>query len=206
MLEKEFLYQIDGIFSPLECQQLIEKADKIGWKTIDRGIALYDRAIMLDQGLADNLYAKIKHLLPETFRGDKIIGVNSHFRFSKYLPGGRFEIHRDGINIADNGDRAVMTLNIFLNVPEEGGSTIFYKEPQNFSRELSQRPEILLEAKPKEGRGALFYNQILHEGSCVTKGLKYLIRTDVMVQEPSMEFSFERQMQNQHTKNFFVNY
>lgn len=187
---QKFLYQIDDIFTPEECKRLIEKAEKIGWHTMDRGIALYDRALMTDQNLADYIFQKIKHLVPDYFMGQRVVGLNDHFRFSKYYPGGRFEIHKDGINIDKRGNRAVMTLNIFLNVPEEGGGTIFYEDPKTPSRvprdTLKQISRVMLNARPKEGRGALFYNQILHEGETVKKGVKYLIRTDVMVAEPGI--------------------
>ena len=179
MKEKEFLHQIDDLFSKQECDDFIKKIEKMKeWKTVDRGIALYDRVTINDQELADRLFMKIKHLIPEYFMGQRVIGLNNYFRFSKYYPGGRFGIHKDGINTDKDGNRAIMTLNIFLNTPEKGGGTIFYKEPDEV---FQDNYDIVLDARPIPGRGALFYNQILHEGETVDLGLKYLIRTDVMV-------------------------
>jgi len=169
----QFLHQIDDIFTEAECGALIAKADKNGWHTIDNGIANYDRSIITDDNMAKLLFDKIRYLLPITFKNQRIIGLNNHFRFSRYIPGGKFKIHKDGINVDDNGNRAVMTLNIFLNYVEDGGGTIFYKNSNG-------RRNIELNCRPKPGRGALFYNQIEHEGEIVKKGLKYLVRTDVM--------------------------
>ena len=66
-----------------------------------------------------------------------------------------------------------MTLNIFLNDVKAGGGTIFYENRRGKLVEL-------MNVRPKTGRGALFYNQIDHEGEIVKDGWKYLIRTDVM--------------------------
>lgn len=168
-----FIVQIDDIFTEEECHQLIEKAESLGMSEVDRGNALYDRSIMVDKELANKLFEKIRHLLPTVFNEKRIIKLNDHFRFSKYNLGGNFGIHRDGFNIDNEGLISLMTLNIFLNEPEEGGSTVFYDNDRN----------MVLDCKPKAGRGALFYNQILHEGSVVSKGTKYLIRTDVMAKD-----------------------
>jgi hypothetical protein len=108
-------------------------------------------------------------LLPY-FNGERIIKINDYFRMSKYTKNGRFEIHKDGINTDKDGNRACMTLNIFLNIPEKGGGTIFYTDEKT----------LLKNVRPKKGRGTLFYNQIYHEGEVVEKGQKYLLRTDVM--------------------------
>ena len=172
-MSKPFLHVIDKIFTEVECHKIIEVIEnKDHWEHVDRGIAEYERLILIDKPLANYLFSKIKHVLPDHFKGMKIIGLNDHFRFSKYFPGGSFGIHRDGINTDNKGNRAVMTLNIFLNVPEEGGGTIFYD---------NSGKQVIRNVRPKSGTGALFYNQIYHEGELVKKGFKYLIRTDVMV-------------------------
>jgi len=170
----DFLYEIDNIFTEEQCKELIERADTTGWKFIDRGIADYHRAMVVDPELANYLFEGIKHLLPSHFNGERIVGLNDYFRFSKYDDGGRFERHSDGINVDKQGNRACMTLNIFLNEVPEGGGTLFYRTDQYGNQVCVKN------VRPKSGRGALFYNQIVHEGEPVTKGPKYLIRTDVM--------------------------
>jgi len=168
-----FLKVIDGIFTEEESKELINRADKAGWEFVDRGIANYWRSIIVDENLADYIFQGIQHVLPKKFGNQHIVKLSSHFRLSKYDTGGRFEKHTDGINIDNDGLRACMTLNIFLNVPEEGGGTIFYYFYKDEER-------VLENVRPVVGRGALFYNQIRHEGEKVSKGHKYLIRTDVM--------------------------
>lgn len=162
---------IDNVFTKEECEDLIKKAESIGFKTIDRSIALYDRVIMTDKKLADHLYNKYKNIIPEYIDGERVVGINDHFRFSKYHIGGKFDIHLDAFNTDSNGNISRLTFNIFLNEDFEGGETDFYEDDAKTLR---------CSVKPKTGRGALFYSQQYHCGNKVTKGNKYLIRTDVM--------------------------
>jgi len=172
-MSEQFLKVFNNLFTSEECQNLIEKVENdYIWEHVDRGIAKYERVIMKDKKLAGELFEKIKYELPQQFKGMRIIGLNDHFRFSKYFPGNSFGIHRDSINVDEQGNRAVMTLNIFLNDVEEGGGTIFYYD--------NSGQQVMKNVRPTAGAGALFFNQIYHEGELVKRGYKYLIRTDVM--------------------------
>lgn len=167
----KYLQVVDNLLTPQECQDLINKAESIGFKEVDRGIAIYHQAMITDQTLANKFYHKIKHLLPSHFNGFPIVGLNDHFRFSKYHPRGFFDIHKDGVNQDSKGNRSVMTLNIFLNDNFQGGETDFYYDDKTTLRYSVQ---------PKPGRGALFAAQQYHCGNQVVEGYKYLLRTDVM--------------------------
>ncbi len=177
---------IDNLLSPEECKTLINRADHVkdkdgnrGWHMADTG-GLYMRVVMIDPTLADTLFQRIKAFLPETYKGFKILYLNSHFRFSKYAAGGHFPLHRDGTNLDKDrletyGEtQSMFTLNIFLNDDFLGGETEFFsqKRGQFSSRYI---------AKPKAGRAALFYANQLHRGNTVQTPYKYLLRTDVMV-------------------------
>jgi predicted 2-oxoglutarate/Fe(II)-dependent dioxygenase YbiX len=135
---------------------------------------------MIDQNLAEMLFRRIKPLLPETYRGFKILYLNSHFRFSKYNAGGQFPIHRDGTNLDKDRletygmTQSMFTLNIFLNDDFIGGETEFFTQRKG---QIASR----YVAKPKAGRAALFYANQLHRGNMVHTPYKYLLRTDVMV-------------------------
>jgi len=171
MLSSKKIINILRVFSEEECDDLIKEANKQQWKLVDNGIAYYHRVILIDKSLSDKVFERVKHVIPEYINEQKIIGLNDHFRFSKYYEGGSFGKHTDGINIDKNGNRSMMTLNIFIDGPEEGGGTIFYSN------------DIVERVVPHKGIGVLFSHNILHEGEVVKKGIKYLIRTDVMTQE-----------------------
>ena len=68
--------------------------------------------------------------------------------------------------------RSCLTLNIFLNDDFEGGETDFL---------FDDKQTLRFSAKPKAGRAMLFYSQQYHRGNKVTKGEKYLLRTDIMI-------------------------
>ena len=169
----KYLNIIDDLFTVDECKQLISFAEEQGFKEVDRSIAKYFRVEFDNPYLAQMLCSRLinRNVLPNMWNGSTVTGLNAHFRFSKYEPGMEFGIHKDGFNVDKNGNRSVMTLNIFMNDDFEGGETDFFHEDKSFR----------FSAKPKVGRASLFDSQQYHCGNKVTKGLKYLLRTDVMV-------------------------
>jgi hypothetical protein len=145
----------------------IKKLDNDNLEHIDRGNAVYDRNILIDNDLARAIHARLLQYVPkEMMNGAE---VNTHFRFSKYQDGGYFDIHQDGFNQTQSGKRSKYTLNIFLNTEFDGGQTEFYND----------RKELVYQAVPKPGFGVLFDRAIWHRGNKVSKGYKYLLRTDI---------------------------
>lgn len=187
-----FLCVIDELLSKEECRELILKAENM--KTDDSGNkswhnphtgGTYKRVIMVDRDLADRLFERIKPVLPQTMDNYRLVYLNSHFRFSKYSPGGLFPIHMDGTNYDNdriqngNSSVSVCTLNIFLNDKFSGGETeFFYFLDNNDEIELPGPTRYV--ASPAPGRACLFYAKQYHCGNKVRDGYKYLLRTDVM--------------------------
>lgn len=171
----KYLKVFDNILSPEECEKLIEHFDSESKssdiKYIDRGIANYFRLEENNNTLSETLWNKIKDYIPRHYAGGELVRLNKHFRFSKYEPGMRFDMHRDGTNQDSYGNRSVLTLNIFLNNAFSGGETDFFNEDKS----------LYYSTKPKQGRAALFDGSWLHCGNEVSEGCKYLLRTDVML-------------------------
>lgn len=162
---------VDNLLSPSFCAELIARLDVGTLEKVERAdMANYSRNILVDEKLADALYEHIKPLLPSNV---KTVRCNEYFRFSKYIPGEEFKIHRDGVNQDRYGNRTKFTVNIFLSDDFLGGETDFFDEGRN----------CIFSAKPAVGRGAIFDRDILHCGNKVYEGIKYLIRTDVMVSD-----------------------
>ena len=170
----KYLNVIDDLLSKDECKYLIDFAEKQGFKEVDRGIANYFRVEFDNDWLANMLGQRLisRNCMTAVWNGSKVVGLNNHFRVSKYDPGMKFDIHKDGFNVDTKGNRSVMTLNIFINEEFEGGETDFFHENKTFR----------FSAKPKTGRAALFDSQQYHCGNKVVSGYKYLLRTDIMVQ------------------------
>lgn len=177
-----FLKVFDQLLSDHECESLVTFFEKnLMIDFIDRGNAEYFRVEHDDPELAESLWSRIENEVPKTFKGERVVGLNSHFRMSKYEPGMQFGIHKDGINQNSLGHRSVMTLNIFLNENFDGGETDFFLDDKT----------LRFSAKPQMGRGALFDSQQYHCGNVVSNGCKYLLRTDVMGVSETPSYSTE---------------
>jgi hypothetical protein len=170
-INNRWMTVIDDLLSEEECTNFINKFDNDTLEHCDRSIAQYDRSVWKSPEFAQTIFNRISELLPDKLKGK--IAVNDHFRFSKYVDGGFFDIHRDGINQDAQGRRAIMTINIFLNSEFQGGETDFLFEDKT----------LAVRAVPKAGKGAVFDREILHRGNRVSSGFKYLLRTDVMFDE-----------------------
>jgi hypothetical protein len=177
IIDGRWMCILDGILTDDECQKFIADLDKAErLETVDKGFALYDRAIMISPEWAEKIRGRIIDLLPEEVRS--VCVLNTHFRFSKYNEGGYFNIHRDGINVDDQGRYSIYTVNIFLNSNFTGGETDFF----------DQSGKLVIRAVPAAGRGSIFDTNIYHSGNSVHGGYKYLLRTDVLIPRPKMVF------------------
>ena len=169
-----FLHSIDGLLTKEECKHYIGFfSDPIKVEDINDTHRKYHRVQFDDENLANQLYNKVKAYIPKKIK--KIsVGLNSHFRMSKYDEGQFFGIHKDGINFDQKNKQnmSYATLNIFLNDDFEGGETVFYE---------NDKKTISLLCKPKTGSGSFFYSQQWHEGAKLLSGYKYLLRTDLMI-------------------------
>jgi len=66
---------------------------------------------------------------------------------------------------------------IYLNDDYEGGRTTFYP-----SVEKGVETEGRVSITPRRGTALIFNHDSLHEGEAVTKGMKYILRTEIMFQ------------------------
>ena len=144
--------------------------NSVGGTKVNLDVRNNDRVIFDDQALADDLLKRIDEDAPKEIFGRKLVGVNERFRCYRYQPGMRFAPHSDGSFVRDENERSFYSFLIYLNAEFEGGNTTFMT-----------RPEIAIE--PEVGMGLLFQHPIVHEGSIVTSGVKYVARTDLMYRD-----------------------
>jgi len=85
----------------------------------------------------------------------------------RYKPGMRFAPHSDGAFVRDETEMSFYSYLVYLNCEFEGGQTTFLTEPE-------------IQIEPQTGWGLIFQHPLLHEGSEVTSGTKYVARTDLM--------------------------
>ena len=60
-----FIQILDGLLTPEECQQFIQKLNVDNLQRIDNYMATYDRNILVNDDFADIMYSRVKPYLPE---------------------------------------------------------------------------------------------------------------------------------------------
>jgi len=113
------------------------------------------------------------------------VGLNPCWRICKYYPGGHFGPHHDGPFIANENERSLKTLNIYLNGEFEGGHTNFLdeKSPDNKDEQgrfVAKDEFVKFRIKPETGLALVFNHHILHEGEPLKTHFKWLMRSDIM--------------------------
>jgi prolyl 4-hydroxylase len=170
----EGIFTVPDLLTPEECREYIALTEAIGYTaapiTTAGGFKMRPeirnntRVIVDDADRAAELWGRLRDHVPPFLRGRQAIGLNERFRFYRYDPGERFAPHRDGSYRRENGEESLLTFMVYLSEGFDGGETAF--------------PGASV--TPKIGMALLFEHQILHEGAAVTRGRKYVLRSDVM--------------------------
>jgi prolyl 4-hydroxylase len=180
MIEATLNRVAEGIFTmpefctPEECSRYINDSERLGFDfatisttggTIrDESIRNNSRVIKEDPELAANLWSRLRKSLPAFLDGRQAIGINERFRFYRYESAQRFAGHVDGRFRRDNGEESRLTFMIYLNDDFVGGETAF-------------NDAVII---PRCGTALIFRHELFHEGRPVTRGRKYVLRSDVM--------------------------
>ncbi|KAI1859301.1 hypothetical protein JX265_007259 [Neoarthrinium moseri] len=208
-IDDKWAVVIEDLLTPTECEDLrslVEPLDGEPWPaatlTAYSGLAVHQqetrrcgRIIFSSPVVAEALLARIMPFLPENIttlwnamditgaipavRKERwqISNLSEDLRFLKYEAGDYFKPHCDAVT-SIGGKRSFLTVHLYLNHEGlEGGATSFmldYKDPEN----------NYVKVDPKAGSVLVFQQRDLyHEGSLVTKGTKYTVRTDVLYEK-----------------------
>jgi hypothetical protein len=168
---------LDALLSPEECRALIAHSEQRGYSPAPVSQAggavlrpeLRDNArLMIDApDTAKTLWRRLAPQLEIAPWGERPVGLNERLRFYRYRPGELFDWHRDGFYRRSPTERSRLTLLIYLNAVEGGGAT--------------ELPPHAVE--PREGRALVFPHSRVHRGAPVERGVKYVLRSDVMYAE-----------------------
>ena len=169
------------LFTCEECRALVSLSETLGFTYVPiQGKADFprdfsvqngrdnERAAIEDCNLAEALWQRVKPIVPDEIDGKMVVGLNERLRFYRYKAGQSFTAHRDGYFLRENRERSLLTLILYLNDDYTGGETRFL-ESEN----------LII---PQQGQVIVFSHQLWHEGLPVTKGCKYVLRTDVIYQ------------------------
>ncbi|CAK8573585.1 unnamed protein product [Lathyrus sativus] len=198
------LFTVRNFFSSAESKAFVETAEGIGFVHQGslgpaKGEAYRDndRISVNDSVLADSIWNSglSKMFSDIRIRGKSAVGLNPNIRLYRYKVGQRFGRHIDESVDLGDGKKTRYTLLVYLSGgPGElkpkskndsgkpvdssfdrlvGGETVFY----------GSRNSTVAEVAPIEGMALLHIHGdkcLLHEGKNVTKGVKYVFRSDVV--------------------------
>jgi predicted 2-oxoglutarate/Fe(II)-dependent dioxygenase YbiX len=178
------IFTVANILSPAECANYIALSENIGYTeapiTTHRGFELRpeirnnERVILDDPERALDLWQRVSEYIPSTIGKWRAIGLNERFRFYRYDPGQRFALHHDGSYRRPNGEESLLTFMIYLNEEFEGGETRFLLP---YYYDVNERDVSVV---PETGMAVCFVHELVHEGTPVIQGRKYVLRSDVM--------------------------
>ena len=169
-------FTVDDVLTRQECVDLIRRIDAAGptlapvstkaGPVMRPDIRNNTRVMFDDAELAAEVYRRLSYAIPHTVVGMHAVGANERLRCYRYEAGQRFAPHFDGAFRRNEHEVSLLTLIIYLNEGFAGGSTSFL--------------DYRVETTPRAGRALLFQHRLWHEGSEVTSGVKYVLRSDVM--------------------------
>lgn len=168
------IFTVADFFSADECGDYVRFAESRGFTDapinttfgalVQKDVRDNTRVMVDDLDRAEQLWKRAVDWVPKSIDRWRAVGVNERLRFYRYELGQRFEWHYDGAFERPSGERSKLTFMIYLNDDFEGGETSF------------ENVTIV----PRQGMALFFVHQIRHKGQPVTRGRKYVLRTDVM--------------------------
>lgn len=190
-----------NVLSPDECKAIIAAGESVGFlpdmpirEGGDTSVLAHNFYWVVDTAFHDTLWARMAPFVPADVGGRRARGLNRRFRVYRYVPGAEYRCHIDGAwppsgirsdntyvyddSPPDKKQSSLFTFLLYLNDEFEGGETTFYIPGQG-EGVLNAYP-----VRPVMGGVAIFPHgetrgALLHEGTSVKKGAKYIIRTDI---------------------------
>jgi len=167
----EHIITVEEFWADDRCDEFIRKSEAIGYepamvqtesgqKRVE-GVRNNQRIMFTDESLANEIWSILKTHVRQKLGNSEAVGLNEMFRFYKYEPGQEFKKHRDQSFIRNEVESSYFTLMIYLNDGFEGGQTTFNE----------------LTIEPKKGSALVFFHDLEHEGTKLTRGEKYVLRT-----------------------------
>ena len=182
---------IPGVVDKASCQALIERTEASGYTLATMSVAGggqvhrpdirdNERVILWDASLASELWHGIQPHVPETIDGKPAVGLSEKLRFYKYSTGQSFAKHIDDATVLE-GMQSKLTVLLYLN---DQSVCPFYSTFDGGHTRLcvfdDRAVDRSIDVAPAAGAAFVFDHRILHAGQPVTRGVKYVLRTDVL--------------------------
>ncbi len=175
-----FVAVVDEVLPSALCDELVQRIEAesptlapingYGGAVVDTSTRNNERVIFDDPALAADLFARTRDALPAQLEDGTLVGFNERFRGYRYRPGQRFGPHFDGAfarpMTSTGREMSLITVLFYLNSGFQGGETKLLEYNYVYA--------------PERGSVLFFTHAIYHEGSEVTRGTKYVLRSDAM--------------------------
>lgn len=192
---------LSAVLSKRECLMLRDRAEALGFRpdhptSLPKPTGIDSCEWFVDDSILEPLLNRVRPFLPATIATKHnttvaLCGLNARWRFFRYGHDCVYRPHIDGSwpestidadgNYCSNpsaSTKSYLTFLIYLNDNFTGGETRFY---QVGSGGMTARGVV-----PQQGAVLCFpqgnTESLIHEGSAVSKGSKFVIRTDVLYQ------------------------
>jgi predicted 2-oxoglutarate/Fe(II)-dependent dioxygenase YbiX len=192
----DYVFTVEKFLTSRECDKYIRISEDFGYEdalvtspqgqVLRKDIRNNERVMFENKEIAEWLWERAREFVPQEYAGRAAIGVNEMLRFYRYDPGQQFNWHQDFPFERDNGEQSCLTLMIYLNDDFDGGETSF---EDSYSDESFDELKVV----PKKGMALFFEHAIHHKGEPVTRGRKYVLRTDVMYASEDAEYGYENE-------------
>jgi WD40 repeat protein len=183
-IDNKPIIEIDNFLTDHECDQLLSDRMHKFEKAITHYPAYYRNNNRLEEDnktLSTDLLKNAKQL--NVLELKNALRLNERLRFCQYQQGQKFTKHQDGVYYPNETEASSLTFLLYLNDAEEfeGGETQFFNSKID--------DQFIQEVTPAKGKLVIFDHTLWHNGNEITKGTKYVLRTD---------FIFENKDENHH--------
>eukprot|EP00298_Acanthocystis_sp_HF-20_P019974 c244_g1_i1.p1 GENE.c244_g1_i1~~c244_g1_i1.p1 ORF type:complete len:268 (-),score=90.36 c244_g1_i1:410-1213(-) len=175
--EKKVSFILENVFSPIEANQMIFAAEKVGFSAANdsRSISSFSCD---DTQITNLIWKRIRPYVPRCWHSGEALGLSSRFQIIRY------DVTDDPITHGNiNTDSRKMTkLSVFicLNDEYQGGQIRF----------LDQVFHDHVDVDSKLGRTLVFEHGIRYQINPIASGRKYLLRMEVLYSLPSIKGKF----------------
>jgi len=200
-------FQLLNLLSAEECRRLVALSESCGYLgdaavSLGRDIRHNDSFTWVaDDATCDIIWRRCRTQLyddSEYNAGKQVLGINARFRFYRYGVDDYFAPHTDGswpgsrviggrlVGNAFDDRWSQLSLLIFLSEDYDGGATRFHVSRANPTRPASHADDAALVDVRTPLGGALCFphgthpQHCLHSSEPITRGTKYIIRSDVL--------------------------
>ncbi|AKT40688.1 2OG-Fe(II) oxygenase [Chondromyces crocatus] len=179
------IWTVPALYTAAECAELLSGVPDEAWipstvnsasgRVVDKRIRNNLLAVLRKPAISEELYRRVLPHVPRQMKAEvhgrslvpmEVVGVHVPARIYRYDVGQHFGLHQDQSYFRDDGAKSLLTLMVYLNEGFEGGATTF--------------PEQQRTIVPRTGTALLFQHMVLHAGESVTRGTKYVLRSDVL--------------------------